>query len=181
MIYLVRHADAGLRTAATEDRLRPLTAEGRRQVRALNSWLQPGPNGRVLSSPYVRCVESVERLAARDGHDLILSDTLAEGGRLDALLDLLADVPEGSILCTHGDMLKAVIGWLEAGQALLRGPACSDKGVIWVLLRVGRRFPQAAAIPPLTSRADALNVVDRMQRALSSASASLPPRTTPKG
>ena len=174
MIHLVRHADAGPRTATPEDRVRPLSAEGRRQVRALSSWLQPGPNGRVLSSPYLRCVETVDRLAARDGHDLILSDTLAEGGRLDALLDLLVEVPEGSILCTHGDMLRAVIGRLEGDQTLLRGPACSDKGVVWVLLRVGRRFPQAAAIPPLTSRVDALNVVDRMQRVIFSAPASVP-------
>lgn len=165
MIYLVRHADAGPRTATPEDRLRPLSAEGRHQVRTLMGWLQPEPRGRVLSSPSVRCVETVERLAARAGCDPILSDKLAEGGRLDPLLDLLADVPDGSILCTHGDMLKALIGWLEGDQVLLRGPACSDKGVVWVLVRVGRRFPQAAAIPPLTSRADALNVVDRMQRA----------------
>lgn len=181
MIYLVRHADAGQRTATAEDRLRPLSAEGRRQVGALNSWLRPGPRGRVLSSPYVRCVETVEHLAAAGGHELILSDPLAEGGRLDPLLDLLADVPDGSILCTHGDVLKAVIGWLEGHRALLRGPACSDKGVVWVLLRAGRRFPKAASIPPLTSRVDALSVVGWMQGALRSPSTSSQPRTPPRG
>jgi hypothetical protein len=85
---------------------------------------------------------------------------------LDALLDLLVDVPEGSIFCTHGDMPKAVISRLEGDQTLLRGPVCSDKGVIWVILRIGRRFPQATASPPLTSGADALKVVDRMRQAL---------------
>jgi 8-oxo-dGTP diphosphatase len=80
--------------------MRPLSADGRRQVGALTSRLQPGPQGSVLSSAYVRCVETVEWLTARDGHDVILSDKLAEGGGLDALLDPLVDVPERSILCT---------------------------------------------------------------------------------
>jgi phosphohistidine phosphatase SixA len=173
MIHLVRHADAGLRTATPEDRLRSLSVEGWRQVQALTSWLQPGPLGRVLSSPYVRCVQTVERIAAGDGHDVVLKDELAEGSELGALLDLLAEVPEGSILCTHGDMLKAVISWLEGDQALLRGPACVDKGVVWVLSRVGCRFPQAAPIPPLTARAEALAIVDRIQK--SSRPASLRP------
>jgi phosphohistidine phosphatase SixA len=69
MIYLIRHADAGQRTATPEDRMRPLSADGRRQVEALTSWLQPGPHGSVLSSAHVRCVETVEWLTAGDGHE----------------------------------------------------------------------------------------------------------------
>ena len=95
MIHLVRHADAGQRPATSEDRLRPLSTEGRRQVKAMTSWLRPGPHSRVLSSPYVRCIETVEPLAARNGRRLILSDKLAEGGPLDALLDLLANGARG--------------------------------------------------------------------------------------
>jgi phosphohistidine phosphatase SixA len=174
MIHLVRHADAGQRMATPEDRLRPLSAEGWRQVRALTTWLQPRANGCVLSSPYVRCVATVEWLAAREAHEVSLSDKLAEGGRLEALLGLLGGVPDGSILCTHGDMLKAVISRFEAEEALLQGPACWEKGVVWVLLRVGRRFVRASAIPPLTPKVHALNVVNRVQAAAATSIAAVP-------
>jgi 8-oxo-(d)GTP phosphatase len=166
MIHLVRHGDAGPRTAMVEDRARSLSPQGLRQAAALTTWLHPGPRGRVLSSPYVRCVQTVERIAARDDQPMILRDELAEGSELDALLELLAEVPGGSILCTHGDMLSAVISRLEGDEALLRGPACLDKGVVWVLLRVGRRFPQAAPVPPLAARERALAVLERIQEGL---------------
>src|SRR2546429_98104 len=71
VIYLVRHARAGERTASPEDHLRPLNAEGWRQTETLTTWVQPSTNGRVLSSPYVRCVATVEPLAARAGHRVI--------------------------------------------------------------------------------------------------------------
>jgi hypothetical protein len=115
----------------------------------------------------------VERLAAREGHEVGLSDKLAEGGRLEALLGLLEEVPEGSILCTHGDMLKAVISRFEAEEAL-QGRACWEKGVVWVLLRVGRRFVRASAIPPLTPKVHALNVVNRVQAAAATSIAAVP-------
>ena len=170
-IYLVRHAYAGERTASPEDHLRPLNAEGRRQTETLITWLQPSMNGRVLSSPYVRCVATVEPLAARAGRHVNLNDELAEGCRLDPLLGLLDEVPDGSILCTHGDMLKAVIHRLEREQVQLQRPLNCEKGVVWVLLRVGSRFLCAAGIPPLTPRAVALKVVNRLQAAAASSGA----------
>jgi hypothetical protein len=70
-------------------------------------------------------------------------------------------------------MVKAVgISRFEADQSLLAWTRMLGKGVFWVILRIGRRFPQATAIPPLTSRADALNVVDRVRQALSTRSLS---------
>ncbi len=148
MIYLVRHAHAGGRRASPEDHLRGLSVRGLREARALSEWLEPGADGLVLSSPFVRCVATVEPIAARRGREVILTATLAERGRIDRLLRLLKRVPEGSILCTHGDMLEGVITRLASGNTQISGPVCLQKGVVWVLTREQGAFSQAWAIPP---------------------------------
>ncbi|MGH2977341.1 MAG: SixA phosphatase family protein [Gaiellaceae bacterium] len=86
---LVRHASAGdRRDWAGDDRLRPLDARGRRQSAALVELLRPLEPRRIVSSPYVRCVQTVEPLAAALGRPVEQDDRLAEGaGR--AALELL--------------------------------------------------------------------------------------------
>jgi 2,3-bisphosphoglycerate-dependent phosphoglycerate mutase len=62
-VYLVRHAEAGW----SPDEMRPLTAEGREQARAVADALVPlGPDA-IYSSPYTRARQTVEPLAARIG------------------------------------------------------------------------------------------------------------------
>ena len=83
---LVRHASAGDRDLwPVEDRLRPLDARGRRQAAALVELLRPLGVRRVLSSPYVRCVETVEPLAAALELAVEHDDRLAEGAGHAAL------------------------------------------------------------------------------------------------
>ena len=71
-VYLVRHARAGRRSAwKGDDRLRPLSKVGRRQAAALVDLLVEVSGDReieeILSSPYVRCRQSVDPLAKRLG------------------------------------------------------------------------------------------------------------------
>ena len=63
-IYLVRHARAGERGAwRQDDWLRPLSRAGRAQARGLLGLLRDAAFDRVLSSPYVRCLETVVPIA----------------------------------------------------------------------------------------------------------------------
>ena len=65
-VYVVRHGKAGSRSGWTEpDDQRPLTKAGRRQAGALADMLAGDHVTRVLSSPYVRCRQTVEPLAER--------------------------------------------------------------------------------------------------------------------
>jgi 8-oxo-(d)GTP phosphatase len=105
---LVRHASAGDRHDwAGDDRLRPLDDKGRRQAEEIAAVLDSGDVRRVVSSPYVRCVQTVEPLAAELGLEVELDDRLAEGAGAAArpLLD-----EEGVVLCTHGDVLHELLG-----------------------------------------------------------------------
>ena len=113
---LVRHASAGDRHDwEGDDRLRPLDARGRRQADALVELLRPLEIRRVVSSPYVRCVETVEPLAAALGLPVEQDQRLAEGtGR--AALELLRE--QGVVGCTHGDVVEELLGHgLKKGAA----------------------------------------------------------------
>lgn len=101
---LVRHASAGDRDEWDgDDRQRPLDARGRRQAAELVDLLRDLDVRRVVSSPYLRCVETVEPLAAALGLRVEEDERLAEGaGR--AALDLLGE--DGVLLCTHGDVVR---------------------------------------------------------------------------
>ncbi|HUJ55801.1 MAG TPA: histidine phosphatase family protein [Gaiellaceae bacterium] len=116
---LVRHASAGDRDDwEGDDRLRPLDARGRRQAEELVDLLLPHRVRRVVSSPYVRCVETVEPLAAAVGVELELDERLAEGAG-GAAAELLAE--DGIVVCTHGDVASALAGCelKKAGFVLL--------------------------------------------------------------
>lgn len=108
MSVLVRHASAGNRHDwEGKDRLRPLDERGRRQAAELAELLPPFGIQRVLSSPYLRCVETVEPLAEALGLPVEEDERLAEGaGR--AVLELLKE--DGVVCCTHGDVVEDVLG-----------------------------------------------------------------------
>jgi 8-oxo-dGTP diphosphatase len=117
---LLRHAAAGDRDRWDgDDFRRPLDARGRRESEALVEVLRPFGVRRVVSSPYVRCVQTVEPLAAALGLPLELDDRLGEGeGR--AALDLIQE--DGVLSCTHGDVVHELVdcGLKKAAAVVLR-------------------------------------------------------------
>jgi 8-oxo-(d)GTP phosphatase len=115
---LLRHASAGDRADWDgEDRLRPLDARGRRQAAELVELLRSFEVRRVLSSPHVRCVSTVQPLAVALGLWVERDDRLAEGaGR--AALELVRE--DGVVCCTHGDIVEEVLGYgLQKGAAVV--------------------------------------------------------------
>jgi 8-oxo-(d)GTP phosphatase len=105
-VILLRHASAGDRHTWTgDDRLRPLDERGRAQAMALRDILLARGVTRALSSPYVRCTQTVAPL----GLDIEPDERLAEGAPLQATLDLLAEL-DNAVVCTHGDVIENVLG-----------------------------------------------------------------------
>jgi broad specificity phosphatase PhoE len=105
---LLRHASAGHRLDwEHDDHLRPLDARGRRQSGDLVELLRPCGVRRILSSPFVRCVQTVEPLAAALGLEVELDERLKEGQGA-AAAELLRE--EGVVCCTHGDIVEALLG-----------------------------------------------------------------------
>src|SRR3984893_7464329 len=95
--YLVRHAKAGSRRDwEGPDECRPLTAAGRLQAAAIAERLRARPVTRLLSSPYLRCVQTLEPLAKELGLVVECDDDLAEGSGFEPGLTSLHEVPENS-------------------------------------------------------------------------------------
>jgi broad specificity phosphatase PhoE len=134
-IYLVRHARAGERgTGSHDDWLRPLSRAGRSQARGLIGLLHDERFDRVLSSPYVRCLETVVPIAGARRLAIEPEDALGEGGDLDSVLAIVRKhMATGALLCSHGDVIPAVLASLAAsGVDIGNDPRC-PKGCTWVL------------------------------------------------
>jgi 8-oxo-dGTP diphosphatase len=148
-VYLVRHAKAIDRERWTEDdRLRPLTKKGRRQAEALTPMFHRMPVSRVASSSYLRCVQSVRPLALARGLAVELIAALEEGAATEDALRLVATTPPGSVLCSHGDMIPAVIDRLAGAGMPIVGEAGWKKGSTWILERRADGFVRARYVPP---------------------------------
>jgi len=140
-VLLVRHAEAGDRDAWDgPDDLRPLTAEGGVQAQGMDAALAAFDVTRVLSSPYVRCSQTVAPLAAARGLTVEPCDDLAEGeGRAAlALARSLLGAPGYTVLCTHGDVVEEVLD----GTGVRREDD-TRKGATWALDQAG-----AQCLPP---------------------------------
>jgi 8-oxo-dGTP diphosphatase len=112
IFLFVRHARAGSREDwAGDDRLRPLDGRGRKQARKLIEKVEGRELERIVSSPYVRCVETVRPLAEERGLGVEARNELAEGAIRAEILALLDEL-EGSsfLLCTHGDVVFELLG-----------------------------------------------------------------------
>jgi phosphohistidine phosphatase SixA len=133
-IYLVRHAKAGSRRDwSKDDDLRPLSPVGQRQAERIAAALADVGATRVVSSPFVRCRQTLDPIAQRLRLPLELSDELAEGAPLtDTLRFLEKMADETTVLCTHGDVVANVIEHLTSAGVAIDDERL-EKGSIWEL------------------------------------------------
>jgi phosphohistidine phosphatase SixA len=120
-ILLVRHAMAGDPSQWREDDgVRPVDEVGRRQADALVHALAIYELARIVSSPYVRCTQTVEPLAKARGLEIELDEQLG-ADRLHEVPEVLERLKgQNAAVCTHGDL-----PWL--------GDRKFKKGSTWVL------------------------------------------------
>ncbi|MFZ9630126.1 MAG: SixA phosphatase family protein [Ilumatobacteraceae bacterium] len=149
MLYLVRHAKAGDRAHwHDDDRLRPLEPAGEHQAVALAARLAPLATGRLVSSPYVRCVQTLEPLAAALATSVSTDHRLAEHGSFTEVFDLFDELPDGSVLCSHGDVIPDTIRALERRGCAMSGTASWAKASTWALTRTANGIVAAEGWPP---------------------------------
>lgn len=148
-LYLVRHAKAGeRRTWEGDDHDRPLSQKGRRQSEAIAKRLAKKGATELRSSSYVRCVQTLEPLAERLGTEVVADPRLAEDEPFEPVLDLLAEAADGTVLCSHGDIIPAVVQALQRRGMQVETPADWRKGSIWVLRRSKGRIVKGKVWPP---------------------------------
>ena len=132
-----RHASAGHRDNWDgDDAERPLDARGRRQTAALVQQLAPFEIERIVSSPFVRCMQTVEPLAAARGLEVEPVDVLAEGADGKEVRSFLADLHgTATLACGHGPEIHPLFGKTKKGATIVVEAANS------VLAELGRLPP----------------------------------------
>ncbi|GII93278.1 NUDIX hydrolase [Sinosporangium siamense] len=140
---LLRHATAGTRAEwHQEDSLRPLDSNGRHQAEIIADALTGFLPLSLVSSPTMRCVQTLQPYARRHELEIHLDDLLLEecydrARTLDRVLNLF-DTGTPAVVCGHGKVLPDLIGGLAERR---QGGNVNDtelaKGAFAVLHRSG--------------------------------------------
>jgi phosphohistidine phosphatase SixA len=148
LFILVRHAHAGDKKQWTgADSARPLSERGRQQAEGLAHNLSGLYTPRLISSPFLRCRQTLQPLAARSYRTIETSRLLAPDSRPAELDAFLADPElEGAVLCTHGETLSALLRrWRRKhdltltadgppGERADSGKNATEKGAAWIVV-----------------------------------------------
>jgi phosphohistidine phosphatase SixA len=135
VFYFVRHAKAGSRGHwQGDDRLRPLSKKGIKQAEALVDVFKPFKITAIYSSPYLRCVQTVEPLARDRGLEVQETPALEEGRGLGGAYELMRDLKlDGVVLSTHGDVVWELVEDLVQRRVIKPGEGGYEKGSTWVV------------------------------------------------
>lgn len=154
-VYLVRHGQAlGRGEWQGADELRPLSAKGQRQAQGLADALGEQSVVRVVSSPAVRCRQTVEPLGAACGLEVEASPALVEGAPIAKSLRLVFEAAAGAahrgdvVLCSHGDVIPEVLSQLRSRGLTLHDELRWSKASTWALEWDGARFTAGRYLPP---------------------------------
>ena len=143
-VMLLRHASAGERKLWDgNDTDRPLDEYGMEQSTVLAPLLAAYAPGRLISSPAVRCLDTLAVFADERGVQVELDTAFSEDDydpvAAERLLDTLLASPTSSVVCTHGPVLIDVLErrFARLGQPP-SGAARVPKGGAWVIHTDGR-------------------------------------------
>lgn len=147
--YVVRHAKAGSRSHwSGDDRQRALSKKGLKQAEALVAAFEPFPITAIFSSPFLRCVQTVEPLARARKLPLKQSPALAEGQGLAGAMQFMGDPKlDEAVLSTHGDIAWELVEELVKRHVISPGTGGFDKGSTWVVEVEAGAFVKARFIP----------------------------------
>lgn len=123
--------------------MRRLDAAGRADARCLPGALAAFTFERIVTSPYPRCVETVEVLAARLDVRVELADELAPGASREYVVQLLDHLSvAAALVCTHRETFEMLFG----------NEVTCEKCAGWFLGRPrGRWRAQTYVAPPTRS------------------------------
>ncbi|MEU6718609.1 NUDIX hydrolase [Nonomuraea sp. NPDC046802] len=126
-LVLVRHGSAGSRNEwPDDDATRPLDTDGRSQAAALATALPAYRPEALLSSPDLRCVQTLAPYGGESKLEPLLSEEGQDPRKTPALV---RDLTVAAVVCSHGKVLPGVIEALSGKTVHLR------KGAFAVLHR----------------------------------------------
>ena len=140
IVTIVRHACAGDKQAwRGDDAQRPLDEGGARQAEALADTLDIASVQRLVASPMKRCIDTLAPLAARLKLDIEPTERLGPDGSIEELLGDERALPSGTVVCTHGELVRPVLKHIQADLVPIHAERDDDewllsKGSAWRLV-----------------------------------------------
>jgi 8-oxo-dGTP diphosphatase len=149
-LYIVRHAKAGSRSNFDGDDIdRPLSSNGWHQAKLLGAKLATRSPTALIASPFIRCIQTLEPLAELCDLDVRTDDRLAEDQPFEPVLELLAEVADGTVLCSHGDIIPATMAALQRRGCRFLNEPDWRKATVWRLERTATgEFESAKVTSP---------------------------------
>ncbi|TWS26069.1 NUDIX hydrolase [Tsukamurella sputi] len=150
-MLIVRHAKAGRKQGYQGDDLaRPLDRNGRAQAEALVDLLSVFGPGRLLSAPPVRCMQTLEPLAAETGLPLVEEPTVSETAyardpaaahrRIREIARTGEESGTVPVVCSQGGVIPDLTAWWAGADDVRLPPARNRKASVWVLTTAGGRL-----------------------------------------
>lgn len=144
-VLLVRHAKAGSRANwQGDDALRPLSNTGKQQAEALRTMLPLFGPERISSAPPLRCLQTVETLAADLNLSIGAEPLLSEEAYWDApeaglarFLEI-AGLSGTSVVSSQGGVIPDLVKVLAARSRLHLGWIGSKKSSVWAMFLLWR-------------------------------------------
>jgi broad specificity phosphatase PhoE len=102
----------------------------------------------VLSSPYLRCRQTLEPLAERIGASVVSEDRLAEGTPIGEALALITAPGPAAAMCTHGDIVVGLVNHLIKRGLTTPARAGGSKASTWKLEIENGEIVKARYLPP---------------------------------
>ncbi|HEY7478107.1 MAG TPA: NUDIX hydrolase [Actinomycetota bacterium] len=152
-VFVLRHTEAGERESWDEpDELRPISKAGLRQAGRVAEQLADVAFTRLVSSPYLRCIQSLEPIAQRRGLDITIAKELDEdeppSGTEAWVLAASTDGP--AALSTHGANVEGFVRRLQERDVPIGGDGTVawEKGSVWRVDVQDGRITGATYIAP---------------------------------
>jgi phosphohistidine phosphatase SixA len=148
--FLIRHAHAGSRSGwKGDDSLRPLSPKGHQQAGRIVERLAHEPITRILSSPALRCTETVEPLGDELGCEVEVDERLSEGADPDDAIELMYQLASAvPAFCSHGDLIPKMVRRLVAKGMKIKDANISQKGSFWVVEIEDHQAVRGRYVPP---------------------------------
>ena len=149
-LYIVRLAKAGKRSEWDgPDTLRPLSDKGWEQAQAISKKLIELKPIALISSPAVRCMQTLEPLSKATKIEIFADKRLFEHGDVAKMIELLEDAQDSTVISSHGDMIPEVIKILQRRGMEIGSKPDWRKASVWVVERTKNGFKSAFVIAPL--------------------------------
>ncbi|MFQ5967681.1 MAG: NUDIX domain-containing protein [Acidimicrobiia bacterium] len=145
-LFVIRHAHAGIRDETNPaDRDRTLSEQGWREARGLVGVLAGEHIGKLLSSPYPRCRQTLEPLSEALGLPVEEVDDLSED-HPERSLPYLGE--RDGVVCTHGNVIPLMLDALLEDGCDFLSPRKWEKGSTWVIDFDGELAARARYVDP---------------------------------